>query len=112
MNLEVIKLFMENLLKQIEELRELVLRTWRLLEVDRKKERARELEAEMSRPGFWDDRERAVAVGQEAEELKKEAGEWEGLRREIRDLEELVAEAAREEDNSIAEEAHKQYEKL
>jgi peptide chain release factor 2 len=103
---------MENLLKQIEELREAVLRTWRLLEVDRKKARIEELEVEMSRPGFWDNRERAVAVGQEAEGLKEEVEEWENLRQEIRDLEELVAEAAREKDDSIVAEAQAQYKKL
>ena len=103
---------MENLLKQIEELREKVLQTWRLLEVDRKKARIEELEAEMSRPGFWDDREKAVAVGQEAEGFKEEVEEWENLRQEVRDLEELVAEAAQEKDDSIAAEARAQYGKL
>jgi peptide chain release factor 2 len=87
---------MENLLKNIEELRERVLATMRLLDIDRKRERAHELRLLMNQPGFWDDQARAVAVSQEAEGLDKESAEWEDLQKEIRDIEELVVEAQRE----------------
>jgi hypothetical protein len=49
---------MENLLKNIEELRERVVHTWRVLDLDRKGARAEELRHEMNIPGFWDDQEK------------------------------------------------------
>ncbi len=103
---------MENLIKKIEELRERVLKTMRLLDIDRKKEQAYELKLEMNKAGFWDNQKKAVEVSQQAEELNKEVEEWESLRQEIRDLEELVAEAQRESDKSVAEMANEQYSEL
>lgn len=103
---------MENLLTRIEELREQVLETMRLLRVDRKKEQAHELEIEMNKPGFWLDQSRAVEVSQRAEEMKKEVEEWEILSKDIRELEELIAVGQNEGDDSIDEEARVQYAEL
>ncbi len=103
---------MENLLKQTEDLRERVLKTWRSLDLDRKKEKLEELKVEMNKKDFWDNRERAVDLSRRAEDMSKEIEEWESLRKEIRDLEELLAEAEQEKDNSIEEDAREQYSKL
>ncbi|MCK4540473.1 peptide chain release factor 2 [Candidatus Parcubacteria bacterium] len=103
---------MENLLKNIEDLRESVLKTMRLLDIERKKEEAREMKVLMAKPGFWDDREKAVEISQKADELEKEVAEWENLRAEIRSLEELVAESAELKDDSLDEEARAQYQKF
>jgi peptide chain release factor 2 len=103
---------MENLLKNIEELRERVVHTWRVLDLDRKGARAEELRHEMNIPGFWDDQEKAVEVSKQAEELEKEVKVWQNLQDEITSLEELVSIGQEEADNSIAEEAEKQYEEL
>jgi peptide chain release factor 2 len=103
---------MENLLKKLEELRERILETWRLLDIDRKIARAESHKLEMGRPGFWDDRERAVDISRETEALDREIAEWQSLRQDVRDLEELVAEAQREEEFSIDEDAHRQYDEL
>ncbi len=103
---------MENLIKKIEELRERVIKTIRLLDIDRKKEQVHESKLEMAKPGFWDNQKRAVEISQQAEELNKEVEEWEALRREIRDLEELVAEAQVEDDKSAEEMANEQYSEL
>lgn len=103
---------MENLLKKIEELRERVIETWRLLDIDRKITKATEKKNQMNLPGFWDDQELAVRISREAEEIDKEVIEWTNLRNEIRDLEELVAVAGEESDDSISEEARSKYQQL
>jgi len=100
---------MENLLKQLEELREKLLATWRLLKIDKEKARVEDLKKEIARPGFWSDRERAVEVSRAAENTEKEILKWENLKKEISDLEQLVAEAVKEKDLSVAEEANEKY---
>ncbi|MDD5294749.1 MAG: peptide chain release factor 2 [Patescibacteria group bacterium] len=103
---------MENLLKKIEELRERLLKTWRLLDIDGKKSEVRDKKLEMSKPDFWKNRERAVEISQKAEELGKEIGGWEELLKETTELEELVAVGNKEEDFSLAEEVESRYEEL
>lgn len=103
---------MENLLEKIEELREKLLDLWRLLDIDRQIEEVNQLKVEMSQADFWNDRERAVEVGQRVEGLSSESAKWQELRTQIRDLEELVAEANKEGDDSFAEEALQTYEEL
>jgi peptide chain release factor 2 len=100
---------MENLLKNLEELREKVLATMRLLEIDRQKEEATELKIETEKPSFWNDRERAIEVGKKIEELEREVSDWEELLKSIRDLEELVAVAVREKDSSLDDEVQVKY---
>jgi len=46
----------------------------------------------MSKPDFWQDRERAVEVSREAENEEKEINKWEDLKQKITELEQLVAE--------------------
>lgn len=82
---------MENLLKNLEELRERVIKTWQLLDVDGQITESRELKLEMNKPGFWDNQERAVEMGKRVEALDSEINEWTDLKKEITDLEELVA---------------------
>jgi peptide chain release factor 2 len=66
----------------------------------------------MSKPDFWKDRVKAVEISKKAEELDKEVNKWESLKKEIMDLEQLVAEAIRENDLSISDEANKKYQEL
>jgi len=82
---------MENFLKKINELREKAKKTWLVLDMDKKKSGAKSLKSEMNKPGFWDNRKRAVAISKEVEELDNEIREWEDLIKEITELEELVA---------------------
>lgn len=103
---------MENLLKNIEVLRERLLETWRLLDIDGKKSKAKALSQQMNKKDFWDDREKAVAIGREAEELDNEINQWEALKKEIIELEEFVAVAQKENDQSVADEADKKHEEL
>ena len=80
--------------------------------MDRQKEKVNELKVEMSTPNFWQDRERAVEVSREAENEEKEINKWEDLKQKITELEQLVAEAVREKDFSVAGEAEKKYHDL
>lgn len=75
-------------------------------------EEINQLKAEMARPDFWTDRERAVITGKKAEELSRQVGKWQNLKTEITDLEQLVAEAARVNDNSITADAEQRYQEL
>ncbi len=103
---------MENLLKNLEELRERVLETWRLLDIDRKQARLTEAEFQMNAEGFWDNQEEAVRLSRETEDLKKEVQEWIHLQKEIRDLEEMVAWAQKEGDDSIYDDVQDKYREL
>jgi len=103
---------LDSLLKNLEELRGRVIKSMQILDIDGKKTEARELKGLMSKPGFWDEREKAVAVSQRADELEKEAVEWDGLLAEISSLAELVSESAEIKDDSLEAEANEQYEKL
>ncbi|MCX6794429.1 MAG: peptide chain release factor 2 [Candidatus Falkowbacteria bacterium] len=87
---------MENLLKKMEELRERFLKTKALLDIDRKAVQERELRLRMSEPDFWDDRESAVKIGREVEELALQTKEWRALEKEIREAEEIMALAEKE----------------
>jgi peptide chain release factor 2 len=110
---------MENLLKQIEELRESFLETRKLLDIDKSKARADSLKLQMNEPDFWEDREAAVQIAKEAENLEKEVEKWETMGGEIRELEEFVAFAQKDAldreadiDEKLADEMHKKYSEL
>lgn len=103
---------MENLLKNLEELREKVLGVWKLLDIDSLISESREAKLEMNKPDFWQNQEKAVVIGKRVEELDSEIARWKDLIKEIRELEELVAVGENEKDNSIAAEAIIKYEEL
>jgi peptide chain release factor 2 len=103
---------MENLLKNIEILRERLMETWRLLKIENDELRIKNLKDEMSKPDFWNNQGRAVEISREAENLESEVNKWTMLKNEIRELEELVTVAQKEGDTTIAEDAHKKYEEL
>ncbi len=86
--------------------------TWGLLGIEREESRIKNLKDEMNKPGFWDNRERAVEISREAENLESEVNKWKELKKEIRYLEELVAVGQKEKDDSIDEEAREKYEEL
>ncbi len=82
------------------------------LDIEGKRQDSKTKKVKMNRPGFWEDREKAIELSREVEELDRQVEEWTELESEIKDLEELVAVAAREEDNSLGKEAREKYEKL
>ncbi len=103
---------MENLLKKIKNLHDQVIKTWELLDIDQKKEKIEDQKLKMNASDFWDDHEEAVRVSKNLESYKKEVGEWENMKKEIIDLEQLVVEGEKEKDDSIEEMVIEQYEKL
>ncbi len=103
---------MENLLVNLEDLRERFLRAKSLLDIDRKVVEEKELRLQMADPDFWSDRAAAVKIGQKVEELASEIKEWEGLEKEIREAEEIAALAQKEGGGDLTEELEKKYEEL
>src|SRR6056297_3552293 len=92
---------MENLLKQLEDLRQKVIEAKELLDIEALKTEKKELENKMKNPDFWANNEEAVRVSKEAESLDEEVGKWEGIEKEIEDLEKFVAVANKEGDGSV-----------
>ena len=103
---------MENLLKQLEDLREKVKKTRELLDIEGKRQESRAKKNQMNEPGFWDDREGAVKISQEVEELDQEVVHWDDLEEKITELEEIVAVSSEEGDDALAEEAQAKYEQI
>ena len=103
---------MENLLKKLEDLRQRFLKIKELLDIERKAARSRELRLQMAAPDFWQDKEEAVKVGREAEELEGEASAWESLEKEIREAEEISALAGQEDNDDLDEDMAAKYEEL
>ena len=103
---------MDNLLKNLEELREKAISITELLEIERKRVELIDLRNLAGRPNFWDDQEKAVVTNKKIEELDSEIKVWDNFLKEIRDLEELVAVANKEGDDSITEEANIKFAEL
>lgn len=66
----------------------------------------------MNDPAFWSDREQAVEVAREAEGLEQEVSAWQSLLDETRQLEELIALAEQEGDQSLGEAPEKHFQEL
>jgi peptide chain release factor 2 len=103
---------MENLLKQLEELREQVKKTWSLLGIDRQIVEVQELRFTTENPNFWLDQKKAIETNKKIEALESEINQWQKLLGEITELEQLVAFALKEEDDSVADEAHLKFNDL
>lgn len=69
-----------------------------------KKKALEELQAEMSKPGFWDNQEHATEVGQKASNLEKMIGAWEKISGECDELTGLLPEIHPEKDPKAADE--------
>jgi len=87
---------MENLLKNLEVLREKVIKTTELLNVEGMKSEAQGLEKQMQEKDFWQDQNKAKAISQQASELREETAKWDDLINKITELEQLVAVAQKE----------------
>lgn len=99
-------------MKKIEELREKLLNLWELLDVEKQKAEIGNLKLEIGKSDFWSDRIKAVEISRKLENMEKETAKWEKLKKEITDLEELVAVAEKENDISMHDDVTKKYEEL
>jgi peptide chain release factor 2 len=91
--------------ERIRDLRERFLRLGQGIDVDGLREKVRALEAEMSRPDFWNDRNAAQAKVRELEEARRRLERYEALGKELEDLEVLWELAEEEGDEAAREEA-------
>ncbi|MEW6749817.1 MAG: peptide chain release factor 2 [Candidatus Latescibacterota bacterium] len=82
------------------------------LDLDNKKQRLTALEAEMSSPTFWNDRQRGQALSREARLLRDSIDAWQGLRKQLDDLAELHALAVEEADQASLPELEEESERL
>lgn len=81
---------MENILKQLEELRERVQKTAALLKLEGQRSTLQGLERQMERPDFWQDQNKAKAVSRQQADIRAELARWDDLLKRITELEELV----------------------
>ncbi len=103
---------MENLLKKTEELRGKILKAKNILNIDSLLSEKQGLERLMSQENFWDDKERAVEISSQVENLGKETAKWLDLEKEVTYLEKMMALANREKDESMYKDLSKQQEEL
>jgi peptide chain release factor 2 len=91
-------------------------RFWRssgaFFDVDQREAKAKELEAKMAAPGFWDDPERAQRVVAELKSLRRVFEPYRELSREVADAEGMVSLLAQEPDESLAAELDTQSQQL
>lgn len=80
---------MLNSLKQIEELKKSLNELKTLLKIDKKSARVEGLRKLMLDSSFWQDRERAVGISKEAEDLQGELDKWGAIEHEINQVEEM-----------------------
>lgn len=99
---------MQNEIAQLETLRDKITATWQLLRIDTMAEEVRTLEADMQRPDFWSDQNRARTVSQRHEELVSDVGAWTKLRQEVNDLLSLCHELVQAPDEAMAAEIRAQ----
>lgn len=103
---------MENLLKKTEELREKILNAKNILDVDSLLNKKQGLEKIMSQSDFWSDKEKAVEISSQVENLEKETSKWLNLENEVTDLEKIIALANKEGDDSMYKDLNRQYDIL
>ncbi|MCF7819845.1 MAG: peptide chain release factor 2 [Candidatus Pacebacteria bacterium] len=103
---------MENLLKQLEELREKIISAKKILDIASLESEKRELERQMTASGFWQNQRQAVEISTRAENLDAEISKWLNLEEEVLELEKLVALGQKEGDASMYQEAQAQLEIL
>lgn len=74
----------------LEELHDRLAQMASLLHIEEKRSRVAQLEGEMADPGFWNDQEKATLVSKEASAKKQEVEQWESLKNQVSDLQEML----------------------
>jgi peptide chain release factor 2 len=74
---------MQSLAKQFTELRLRIESAMQRLGIDADRQRLAELEEQMGRPDFWEDRQQATTVSQEAARLKEHLEGWKQLHQDV-----------------------------
>lgn len=103
---------MSHLADRIANVEDRLAAAWSALRLEETRARAAELEAQMGEPTFWNDQSTARKLSQEASDLKKELEEWDGLKRELHDVRDVVELAEKENDTELKAEIDKTLAKL
>ncbi len=80
-------------------------------DLEGQKQQVKKFEAEMSKPDFWQDQDRAKSVSRLSENLKKEIKQWDDISREVAENLEL-AESAGKNDAGLEKEISREAEKI
>lgn len=92
---------MQDLLKQIKDLKLKIKKTKEALNIESKKKNLKNLSDLMIQTDFWSDRKRAINISQEAENLKEEIESFENLAKALKDMEDLISLAQEYDDDSL-----------
>ena len=85
----------------INQYREPLVEVGHSLDLDRKRDRIEELEADMESPGFWDNVERSQKIMKELKNLKDTVEEYNGLVAELEDIDTMLEMGYEEGDPSL-----------
>ncbi|MFA6513723.1 MAG: peptide chain release factor 2 [Patescibacteria group bacterium] len=103
---------MENIIEKLKELKERLLRVKVLLNIEQKIIKANKLRLKMSEPDIWNNREEAVKISQEVEELSGETKKWLSIEDEIKDAMEMADLAKQEANDDLTQELEKKADDL
>ncbi len=84
----------------------------KVIDLEKKKNTLKVLEVEMREPEFWDDKQKAIEVSQQAGNLKDQIGIWENLVKNITDLLEVAEMDQDDLDVNMRQDIDEQYSKL
>lgn len=103
---------MHEIKAQLEEINKFIQDGLGKVDLPSKKDELNQLNAEMSAEGFWDDKDRAAEIGQNASNLTKLIEVWEGIASEVDELLGLLPEIHPEDDPDGANEFKEMVKKL
>ncbi len=108
---------MSQLDDRIKELETRLQKAWDALRLEETRARSVEIDGIMGEPGFWNDQNRARAISQEGSDLKKELELWEGFKKNLDNLRDVIAlgesdEEMKKEGEKDLEELEKQFSKM
>jgi peptide chain release factor 2 len=98
---------MSQLDTRIKELESRLEKAWDALRLEETRARSVEIDGIMGEPGFWNDQNRARAISQEGSDLKKELELWEGFKKSLDNLKDVVKLGETEGDDEIKKEGEK-----
>lgn len=98
----------KEVISELKNLRVKIEEAWDILQLEKKGEQLEKLEVQMSAPGFWSDSSAAGEITQKYDELKKEHGFWQSLKKQISDLLEMAELDEKDKSVSLREDLEKQ----
>ncbi len=100
------------MVEKLEELKNKITETIRVLNIPAKRAEMAELEVQMQAPDFWSNPDKAGSVGRNFEALKEEVGGWEKLENNVNELLLLSEDLVKNPDAEMNQEVEKQFQEL